>query len=56
MCKLVKILYSKYLFLWSGQVQFLTTNSRVDFSQIEGLTWDTIFIIFRIIMFIILLS
>ena len=34
--RLATMLYSKYLFLWSDQVQFLTNNSRTSFSEVEG--------------------
>ena len=32
--KLATIIYLKYLFIWSGKVQFLTDNSRTSFSQV----------------------
>lgn len=34
---LALVLYSKYLFLWSDQVQFMADNSRASFSEVEGI-------------------
>jgi hypothetical protein len=33
--RLATMLYSKYVFLWSGRVQFVTGNSRASFSKVE---------------------
>jgi hypothetical protein len=35
MNKLATILYSKYLFVWNGRVQFLIDNSRTSFPQMK---------------------